>query len=103
MESGEIFDSQITASSVFRNKYNFRGLNARLNSDNSWLSGNANHKQWLQVNFKKRASVMEILTQGRGCCSSFVKKYFVSYSNDGVTFKNYTKNKEIKVHDYSYS
>ena len=103
MESGEIFDSQITASSVFRNKYNFRGLNARLNSDNSWLSGNANHKQWLQVNFKKRASVMEILTQGRGCCSSFVKKYFASYSNDGVTFKNYTKNKEIKVHDYSYS
>ncbi|XP_046855987.1 EGF-like repeat and discoidin I-like domain-containing protein 3 isoform X2 [Xenia sp. Carnegie-2017] len=56
MESGEISDLQITASSVFSNKSKFRGLNARLNSDNSWLSGKANHKQWLQVNFKKRAS-----------------------------------------------
>ncbi|XP_028390594.1 IgGFc-binding protein-like [Dendronephthya gigantea] len=67
MESGKIPDSRITASSEWSHLHG--ATNARLNfakNSGSWSSRYNNQNQWLQVDFKFRATITDILTQGRG-------------------------------------
>ena len=98
MESGKIKDSQIAASSVW--DVNHGASNARLNfaqKSGSWSSKRNDVNQWLQVDFKYRATITDILTQGRGRHRQWVGSYTVSYSDDGVKFKPYQKNGKDKV------
>ena len=98
MESGKIKDSQLTASSVW--DVNHGASNARLNftqKSGSWSSKSNDLNQWLQVDFKYNATITDILTQGRGRYSQWVKSYTLSYSHDGVKFVPYKKSEIEKV------
>ena len=98
MESGKIEDSQITASSEWNAQHS--ATNSRLNfakNSGSWSSRRNDLNQWLQVDFKYRATITDILTQGRGRYNQWVRSYTVSYSNDGVTFKPYQRSGKDKV------
>jgi hypothetical protein len=98
MESGKIADSQVTASSKWSSSHG--ASNARLNfvkNSGSWSSKRNDLKQWLQVDFKYRATITDILTQGRGRSNQWVRSYTVSYSNDGASFKPYQKSGKDKV------
>ena len=91
MENGQIRDSQITASSQW--DVNHGPTNARLNikarggRTGAWSSRRNDVNQWLQIDFKYRATITEILTQGRKSYNQWIKTYTVSYSDDGVHFK----------------
>ena len=52
-----------------------------------------NHK----VDLKRRTLVTRILTQGRQDANQWVTSYTVSYSNNGRTFRSYTKRGRVKV------
>ena len=98
MESGKIPDSRIKASSEWNSVHG--ASNARLNlakNSGSWSSRYNNQNQWLQVDFKYRATITDILTQGRGRYNQWVQSYTVSYSNDGQNFKRYQRSGQDKV------
>ena len=81
MESGAIFDSQITASSVF--KVNLAAWNAKLHFKGSqnplkragWVPGVKNTNQWLQVDLQQTTRVIGIATQGRHDFDQWVTEY----------------------------
>ena len=90
MRSGKIQNSQLTASSYYVNQ---GPINARLfftarnGRTGAWSAKTNDHHQWLQVDFKRRATVVGVSTQGReDCCHQWVKSYVLYYSNNGITF-----------------
>ncbi|XP_028411618.1 neurexin-4-like [Dendronephthya gigantea] len=93
MESGDINDEQITASSEVDNKH--RAANGRLNLKNrngrngAWSSKGKDLNQWLQVDFRRSTLVTEISTQGRDEKNQFVKDYTISFSKDGIHFQSF--------------
>ncbi|XP_028411610.1 lactadherin-like [Dendronephthya gigantea] len=93
MESGDINDEQITASSEANGKH--RAANGRLNfrprdgRTGSWSSGSHDPNQWLQVDFLRSTLVTGISTQGRAGKKQFVKNYTISFSKDGVDFQSF--------------
>ena len=101
MESGAIFDSQITASSVYND--NHAASNARLHFKGSenplrragWVAGVKNTNQWLQVDLQQTTRVMGIATQGRHDFDQWVTKYKLQYGDDGQTFRVYKRNGDI--------
>ncbi|XP_028395746.1 neurogenic locus notch homolog protein 1-like [Dendronephthya gigantea] len=98
MESKKITDLQITASS--ENNHNRRASNARINAAKTpyaWEPGRADQKQWVQVDFKFRATITDILTQGDVRINKFVRSYTVSYSNDRFRFKPYRVGGKVKI------
>ena len=98
MESGAIFDSQITASSVYND--NLAASNARLHFKGSenplrragWVAGVKNTNQWLQVDLQQTTRVIGIATQGRHDWDQWVTKYKLQYGDDGLTFRIYKRN-----------
>ena len=98
MESGAIFDSQITASSVYND--NHAASNARLHFKGSenplrragWVAGVKNTNQWLQVDLQQTTRVIGIATQGRHDWDQWVTKYKLQYGDDGLTFRIYKRN-----------
>ena len=98
MESGEIEDSQITASSEWDSEHG--ATNSRLNfvkNSGSWSSKRNDLNPWLQIDFKYRATITDILTQGRFRIRQWVQSYTVSYSDNGINFKPYQKSGNDKV------
>ena len=101
MESGAIFDSQITASSMFNDKH--AAPNARLHFKGSenplkragWVPGVKNTNQWLQVDLQQTTRVIGIATQGRHDQSQWVTKYKLQYGDDGLSFRVYKRNGDI--------
>ncbi|CAH3154100.1 unnamed protein product [Pocillopora meandrina] len=101
MESGAIFDSQITASSVYND--NLAARNARLHFKGSenplrragWVPGVKNTNQWLQVDLQQTTRVIGIATQGRHDFDQWVTKYKLQYGDDGQTFRVYKRNGDI--------
>ena len=92
MESRDIKDSQITASSEIRDHEAIQG---RLNFQNvglkrgGWTTDVHNANQWIQVALQRYTKITGIATQGRSDASQWVTKYKLLYSNDGVTFQYY--------------
>ena len=98
MENGEILDAQISASSEYAS--NHGANNARLNigrpgNSHAWVPRTASGS-WLQVDFELQATVAEVLTQGRGDYSQWVKSYSLSYSSNGLDFHPYRQNGVVK-------
>ena len=52
---------------------------------------------FLQVDLKRRTVIKRILTQGRQDMNQWVTSYLVEYSNNGNTFRPYTKRGRVKV------
>ena len=101
MESGEILDKQITASSIWdalhaahQGRLNFQEVFQR-GLAGSWSSLENNENQWLQVDLLHEESVVSgVATQGRNMhpnwnATQWVKSYKLQYSNNGVNFKCY--------------
>ena len=86
MENGEISDGQLSASGESKDKPATFG---RLNRNEAWRADQSpsNFELWYQVDFLKRAKIMGIKTQGKG--SYYVKKFKISYSNNGIDFQEY--------------
>ncbi|KAH9527643.1 DNA damage responsive protein [Dermatophagoides farinae] len=101
MESGEIRDHQIAASS----SYNLQSVgpqNARLNreiSGGAWcpskqLSASYSGQEWIQVDLEELYTITAIATQGRfgnGMGVEFAEEYWIEYSRDnGTTWNKWT-------------
>lgn len=101
MESNEIRDDQITASSEWRDHH--RAANGRLNfmaegrKRGAWSAATNDLNQWLQVDFQRSTIVTGISTQGRQDSNQFVKSYTISFSDDGKNFYCYKAGGMLKV------
>lgn len=88
MESGDITDDQITASSEYNSKYGW--VHARLKKGGFWAAKRNDANQWIQVDLGKIMTVKGVATQGRpSSYLQYVTKYKLQYSNDGQTFSDY--------------
>jgi hypothetical protein len=89
MESRKIPDSRIKASSEWNT--NLGPRYGRLHWNKCWHARSPDTNQWLQIDFKYKATVTEILTQG--CpdyyVNKWVKSYTIAYSDDGANFTTY--------------
>uniref|UniRef100_A0A8C6YHB2 F5/8 type C domain-containing protein n=1 Tax=Nothoprocta perdicaria TaxID=30464 RepID=A0A8C6YHB2_NOTPE len=96
MESGEIKNSQITASSAKTTWFKvWEPFLARLNQKgklNAWRAKSNNNQQWLQIDLLTIKKITAIATQGANSMSyeNFVKSYIILYSNQGSEWKSYT-------------
>ncbi|XP_078343417.1 retinoschisin-like [Oculina patagonica] len=94
MESGEITDGQISASSQY--SINHAVSQGRLHNQPNgvkvgcWAVATNDIHQWLQVDLGNPNTVVTgVATQGRSNAAGRVTKYKLQYSNDGVTFQYY--------------
>ncbi|XP_078374837.1 uncharacterized protein LOC144658301 [Oculina patagonica] len=94
MESGSIFDKEITASSHWSN--NYAAVQGRLHFQQSgvkqgaWSAGNNDVNQWLQVDLGSGFTrVTGVATQGRNAYSQWVTLYNLQYGDNGVDFQYY--------------
>lgn len=95
MQSGKIPNSRIKASSEWSTSWS-AGY-GRLHGEKCWIARHRDTNQWLQIDFKYRATITEILTQGRRRANQWVTSYIVAYSDDGMNFKTYKANGQDKV------
>lgn len=86
MAKGSIPDSDITASSELNS--NSSAFHGRLGNTKAWIPNSNDKHPWIQVNLKYRRNITAIATQGLQ--GSYVKWYYVSYGDDGSTWRNYT-------------
>uniref|UniRef100_A0A8C3TTR7 ferroxidase n=1 Tax=Catharus ustulatus TaxID=91951 RepID=A0A8C3TTR7_CATUS len=97
MESGEIKNTQIRASSTMTSWFNTWDASlARLNQNgkmNAWRAKLNNNQQWLQIDLLTVKKITAIATQGVTSLSAenFVKTYVLLYSNEGSEWKSYTE------------
>ncbi|XP_022778337.1 uncharacterized protein LOC111319871 [Stylophora pistillata] len=90
MESGEIPDSAISASSSANvNSYapsigRLHFLSSGSGKYGSWAAGANNLLQWLQVDFGDWRKITAVATQGRQDSNQWVKLYSLSFSYDSV-------------------
>ncbi len=111
MESGEILDAQITASSEFSE--NNAAIQGRLNfqqtgsKHGAWSAKTPDVNQWLQIDMGSQyIGVTRVATQGRNYITlehqQWVTQYKLQYSNDGVTFQYYIEQGQttakVKMH-----
>ena len=69
----------------------------RLNHRWSWSARHRNSRQWLQFNFVEPMKIKGVATQGRQDANQWVKRYTLSYSMDGMRFRNYRERRRVKV------
>ena len=97
MESREIHDDQITASSQYPS---YPPSSARLNlilEQGAWSARTEDLHQWLQVDFERSTIITGISTQGIHYGSEFVTNYTISFSNDEQNFYGYKPRGVLKV------
>ena len=108
MESREITDRQITASSEYdanhaahQGRLHFRETSKKAGS---WSVNqkNLNPSQWLQVDLNQLTKVAGVATQGRnntnlwqGDHRQWVTRYKLQFSEDGLTFQYYREKGQI--------
>lgn len=100
MESSEILDEQITASSEWdgthaahQGRLNFQEVvSGGSRKEGSWSARVNDQHQWLQVELLKEESlVTSVATQGRNSRTNnqWITKYKLQYSNNDVNFEYY--------------
>ena len=97
MESGDIPDENIKASSVYSPA--FSASNARLNKDyKSWYAATADSQPWIQADIGYQTKVSGIITQGHFVSypTTFKVSTFLSSINDDEVFVKTTSGK-VKV------
>ena len=100
MESRQITDGQITASTVWNAGHS--ATNGRLNftagggKTGAWSALRNDVHQWLQVDLGAKTEVTGIQIQGRQDLNQWVTSFTISYSSDGTTYKPYHKSKVWK-------
>ena len=100
MESGEIGDSQLNASSVYSKQYFHQPFSARLHNQGShWRPRKNSRGEWLQIDFIERVAVTKVATQGAGKIhiKHWVTSYKLSFSEDAASWVYFKENGEEKV------
>ena len=99
MQDNRINNSQITASSYYSAGY--EAWNARLHKDDFfvWVPKNVAPGEWLQVDLLKFHIISKVATQGRALAAynQWVTKYYLKYSQDGVSWESYKYGSNVKV------
>lgn len=91
MESEEISDAQISASSQLDE--NNAAIQARLHlkedgsTQGGWSAKVNDFNQWFQVDLGAYTRVTRVATQGKNGRDQWVLRYRLQYSGDGVTFR----------------
>ena len=99
MESGQILDSAITASSFYSEYYKpwFGRLNLHLGRC-AWIpKTEGRDNAWIQVDLGEIKLVTGVATQGRCTDDLRVTSYTVSYSTDGGNWEFYKESDSTKV------
>ena len=89
LENRDIEDSSLTASSE---RYRYKAVHGRLYHYGSWVASENNVYQWFQVDFRNWTKVTGVAIQGSGSKywrASWVTKFKLAYSYDGVFFSDY--------------
>lgn len=87
LENNEIPDSFITASSEYDTS---RASQGRLYNQEGWATWYIHSQQeWFQVEFKKWTKVTGVAIQGHPYWHRWVTEFKLSYSHDGVFFRDY--------------
>ena len=95
MESGEISNAQITASTewtadAFAARWGRLHVKDTAEHEGAWRSLVADVNQWLQVDLgMQKTNVTLVATQGRNGVSHWITEYILQYSNNGVNFTYY--------------
>ena len=105
MESGDIPDSAITASSSYNGNSlpsigRLHFLSAGSGKHGSWIARTNDVNQWFEIDFGSWIKISAIETQGRQDANQWVKTYSVSFSYDGVfyqTVNNEHGSKEVEM------
>ena len=101
MESGNISDAQISASSNYTKDRDYSAKKARLNYKGCWAAAKNDRRHWLQVDLGGYTKVTRVATQGSGYRGSkwWVTKFKIRYSSDGVIWEFYKEpgNSNAKV------
>ena len=88
MESREISDGQISASSQFAITH--AAFYGRLHGKTrAWSARTTDVNQWLQIDLIGQYRVTRVATQGRDDYNQWVTKYQLQYSNDSMNFLDY--------------
>ena len=101
MESGEISNGQVSASSEWDG--NHAAIQARLyfeaapDKAGSWSAKYNNLDQWLQIDLGSKHEVTGLATQGRNGYGQWVTKYKVQYSDNGVNFQYYMEQGQAAI------
>ncbi|XP_066014989.1 uncharacterized protein [Pocillopora verrucosa] len=98
MQSGDIKDSQITASSYRPADLPHYG---RLHNGKYWCAKDKKRDGYLQVDLGQLRTVNKILIQGRGNWYDWVTGFFLYYSDDGQRWKGYSESGD-KQHSNSH-
>ncbi|XP_033124405.1 lactadherin-like [Anneissia japonica] len=77
MESGVIFDSQISASSEYSSTY--KAIYGRLDFGGCWASLTANAQAWISIDLLLEHNITGIQTQGCNRVNEWAQAYTVSY------------------------
>ncbi|XP_022782671.1 uncharacterized protein LOC111323557 [Stylophora pistillata] len=93
MESGDIVDAQITASSEWDGNHAARQGRLKFQAvpgkAGSWSARRNDVSQWIQIKLSGYTKITQFATQGRNAYNQWVTKYKLQYSEDGVTFRYY--------------
>jgi hypothetical protein len=98
LEDGRITDTQITASSEWRDDHG--ATNARLNrpeqsgTTGAWSAETNNANQWIQADLGGVKSIGGVLIQGRNNYAQWVTKFKVQYSADNANW-DYVQNGRV--------
>lgn len=97
MESGAISDAQISGSTEWNTStaamYGRLHFKANGSIAGAWSAGTTDVKQWLKIDLIAQDSIVTcVATQGRNGNPNpqWVSKYQLQYSNNTVSFLNYT-------------
>ncbi|XP_071806952.1 retinoschisin-like [Asterias amurensis] len=99
MESGEIQDKQITASSINGDNQRYAPKNGRLNSPVAWAPKDNVEMPWIQVDFDGMVTVTGVITQGSAGSSNWVTEFSILI-NDGESW-NYILDPNGSVKKFS--
>ena len=93
MESGNIPDNNITASSAVS-----QAKNGWLNNAGAWCAGTADkNNPYLQIDLQTLHIICAVPTQGNPQAGEWVKTYALQVSTDGLTWTDYEEFRQVKV------
>ncbi|GIX94553.1 SCO-spondin, partial [Caerostris darwini] len=86
MESGTIYDFQITASSSLNPE--LYPVNARLDSDTAWAPKLDDSDPYIQVDLIVPTNITGVMTRGRNDANEWVKTYEIEFSDNGLEWES---------------
>ena len=95
IENNRVADDQMTGSTYFKNYEPYEGrLNAK--GGRGWEAKYLRRQEYLQIDFEKQVNITAVATQGRPP-GLFVTEYKLSFSDDAITWMDYTEGEQSKV------